>query len=213
MYLYFALGILFLSVVFYQDKIWNLYKEIYLRTLINKLDNSNNLDIYNQEHKYRQLLEFVDRGYIGGGVLYRGKNDLNYGKKCANTLSITYKVLYLSTPDIEKMNLYYEGCFNKWFNSVWLWWDSEMPRKILKDSGLIIIFDNYDSMFEIYSYNDRNSWTTTLAVVQSCNLHLFKPIFIVSDVKYANEILQYNGRTKFANLYSNKSIFFSKEIH
>lgn len=147
--------------------------------------------------EYEHIINFIDR-YKGGGVLYKNK-DNNLGINIANKLiQDGYHVIYLSVPP----NIKFYTWFNKQFNNIF-WWSENKPLHLLYESNLIIILDNYDNMLDNYpNLDDREAYTNNIAVVQAANQGLFKPIFVISRKEYTNEVLRYNGHTKYYNLYS-----------
>jgi hypothetical protein len=180
--------ILAIGIVFLKDG--EIHKKLYLSTFEHSSFISSGATLNTTE--YDNIKEFITV-YRGGGVLFSD----NYGESYAKQLQEEgYKVLYCKVPK----NVNYFEWFDSQFNNIF-WWSKKKPEHFLHNSDLIVILDDYDNLMDAYP-DDRDGITISIAVIQSSNMMLFKPIFILKSKSYANEILQYNSHTKFQNLYS-----------
>jgi hypothetical protein len=186
-----------IAIIYLKDGEW--HKRLYLSRYEKSQSICNNNHHAVNILEYPNIVSFLDR-FRGAGVLYRGDNDENYGPNLVNKLQEDgYRVLYFSVPKNTKDFYHLFQCI---FRNLF-WWSIEMPQHFLRDSNLIVILDNYDNMLD-HSFDYRSGYSANIAIVYAANELLFKPIFIISKKEYANEVLQYNGHTKYYNLFSDK---------
>ena len=198
MLMVFSLVIVFILIVIVLLKDGKYHKNLYL----SQYEKSASIDIISRKRtmkEYSHITDFLNH-FRGGGVLYRDNNDENYGPDLVEKLRKDgKKVLYFNVTTEEN---FYDK-FNSIFQNKY-WWSIEMPKHFLYDSDLVVILDHYDNMMDNHIFSDRCAYSANIAIVYSSNMNLFKPIFIITNKEYANELLQYNGHTKYYNLYSDR---------